>query len=93
MDDSFILLAKSIRKQKINKDKLLSNLRQINNAQVKKDKYIKSIIKIQKDVREYLYRIKYKLTLEEINTKTIIDYLYEKKKKSIQNHNKEIISV
>ena len=92
MDDSFSLLAKSIRQQKINKNELLNNLKKINNAQTQKNKYIKNIIKIQKVVRGHLYRIKYKLTLDEINTKTIIDYLYEKKKKRIQNHSKEIIS-
>ena len=92
MDDSFSLLAKSIRQQKINKDELLNNLKQISEAQNKKDKYIKSIIKIQKIFRGHLFRKKYSLTLDEINTKTIIDYLYEKKKKRIHDHSKEIIS-
>ena len=92
MDDSFSLLAKSIRQQKINKDELLNNLKQISGAQFKRDKYIKNIIKIQKIIRGHLYRIKYHLTLEEINTKTIIDYLHEKKKKRIHSHSKEIIS-
>ena len=92
MDDSFSLLAKSIRQQKINKDELLNNLKEITDAQNRKDKYIKNIIKIQKVVRGHLYRIQYRLTLDEINTKTIIDYLYEKKKKRIHNHSKEIIS-
>ena len=92
MDDSFSLLAKSIRQQKINKDELLNNLKQISEAQNKKDKYIKSIIKIQKILRGHLFRKKYSLTLDEINTKTIIDYLYEKKKKRIHDHSKEIIS-
>ena len=92
MDDSFSLLAKSIRQQKINKDELLNNLKQISEAQNKKDKYIKNILKIQKIFRGHLFRKKYSLTLDEINTKTIIDYLYEKKKKRIYNHSKEIIS-
>ena len=92
MDDSFSLLAKSIRQQKINKDELLNNLKQISEAQFKREKYIKNIIKIQKIIRGHLYRIKYHLTLEEINTKTIIDYLHEKKKKRIHSHSKEIIS-
>ena len=92
MDDSFSLLAKSIRQQKINKDELLNNLKQVTEAQIKKDKYIKNIIKIQKVFLGHLFRKKYNLTLDEINTKTIIDYLYEKKKNRIHNHSKEIIS-
>ena len=92
MDDSFSLFAKSIRQKKINKDELLNNLKEISETQTKKDKYIKNIIKIQKIVRGYLYRIKYSLSLDEINTKTIIDYLYEKKRNRIHNHSKEIIS-
>ena len=92
MDDSFSLFAKSIRQNKINKEELLNNLKKISESQTKKDKYIKNIIKIQKVVRGHLYRIKYHLSLDEINTKTIIDYLYEKKKKRIHSHSKEIIS-
>ena len=92
MDDSFSLFAKSIRQNKINKEELLNNLKKISESQTKKDKYIKNIIKIQKMVRGHLYRIKYHLSLDEINTKTIIDYLYEKKKKRIHSHSKEIIS-
>ena len=92
MYDSFSLLAKSIRQNKINKDELLNNLKGKSQTQIKKDKYIKNIIKIQKIIRGHLYRIKYKLSLDDINTKTIIDYLYEKKKKRIHNHSKEIIS-
>ena len=92
MDDSFSLFAKSIRQNKINKEELLNNLKKISESQTKKDKYIKNIIKIQKVVRGHLYRIKYHLSLDEINTKTIIDYLYDKKKKRIHSHSKEIIS-
>ena len=32
------------------------------------------------------------MLLEEINIKTVIDYLYEKKKKRIHEHSNEIIS-
>ena len=92
MNDSFSLLAKSIRQKKINKDELLNNLKGKSETQNKKDKYIKNVIKIQKVIRGYIYRLKYKISLDEINTKTIIDYLYEKKKNRIHNHSKEIIS-
>lgn len=92
MDDSFSLFAKSIRQKKINKDELLSNLRQISDAQNKKDQYIKNVLKIQKVIRGHIYRKKYRKSLEEINTKTVIDYLLEKKKNRIHNHSIEIIS-
>ena len=92
MDDSFSLFAKSIRQQKINKDELLNNLRQISDAQNKKDQYIRNVLKIQKVIRGHIYRKKYHKSLEEINTRTVIDYLLEKKKNRIHRHSIEIIS-
>ena len=92
MDDSFSLFAKSIRQKKINKDELLNNLRQISDAQNKKDQYIRNVLKIQKVIRGHIYRKKYRKSLEEINTRTVIDYLLEKKKNRIHKHSIEIIS-
>ena len=92
MNDSFSLLAKSIRQNKINKEELLNNLKEIAEAQAQKEHYIKSVIMLQKCIRGYLFRKKYGLLLEEINIKTVIDYLYEKKKKRIHEHCTEIIS-
>ena len=92
MNDSFSLLAKSIRQNKINKEELLNNLRKISEAQSQKDHYIKKVIIIQKYIRGLLFRKKYSLLLEEININTVIDYLYEKKKKRIHEHSDEIIS-
>ena len=92
MNDSFSLFAKSIRQNKINKNELINNLKVISEAQSQKDKYIKKVIMIQKFIRGYIYRIKYRLLLDEININTIIDYLYEKKKKRIHQHSDEIIS-
>ena len=79
MNDSFSLLAKSIRQNKINKLELLNNLKQISEAQSQKDNYIKKVIILQKHIRGILFRKKYSLLLDEINIKTVIDYLYEKK--------------
>ena len=79
MNDSFSLLAKSIRQNKINKNELLNNLKKISEAQSQKEQYFKKILLIQKNIRGHLFRIKYRLLLEEINIKTVIDYLYEKK--------------
>ena len=92
MDDSFSLFAKSIRQKKINKNELFNNLKESNEAQIKKDQYIKKIIKIQKTIRGHLYRIKYNESLDEINTRTIIEYLNEKKRSRIHKHSIEIIS-
>ena len=92
MNDSFSLLAKSIRQNKINKLELLNNLKQISEAQSQKDNYIKKVIILQKYIRGILFRKKYSLLLDEINIKTVIDYLYEKKKKRIHDHSEEIIS-
>ena len=80
MNDSFSLLAKSIRQNKINKLELLNNLKQISEAQSQKDNYIKKVIILQKYIRGILFRKKYSLLLDEIIIKTVIDYLYEKKK-------------
>ena len=92
MNDSFSLLAKSIRQNRINKEELLNNLKKVSEGQTKKDLYIKKLILIQKCFRGYLFRKKYSLLLEEININTVIDYLYEKKRKRIHQHKDEIIS-
>ena len=92
MNDSFSLLAKSIRQNKINKEELLNNLKQISEAQSQREHYIKKVITLQKCFRGYLFRKNYGLLLEEININTVIDYLYEKKKKRIHEHKDEIIS-
>ena len=92
MNDSFSLLAKSIRQNKINKEELLNNLKKIQEAESQRENYIKMVITIQKCIRGFLFRKKYRLLLDEINIKTVIDYLYEKKKKRIHEHSEEIIS-
>ena len=91
MNDSFSLLAKSIRQNKIDKNKLLNNIKEIKEAQSQKEYYIRKVIYLQKMIRGHLFRIKYGRLLDEINIKTIIDYLYEKKKKRIHKHKDEII--
>ena len=92
MNDSFSSFAKSIRQKKINKNELLNDIKEMSKAKNQKEQYIKNIIKIQKIVRGHLYRIKYNKSLDEINTKTVIDYLLEKKKNRIHNHSLDIIS-
>ena len=47
---------------------------------------------MQKYIRGFLYRKKYKLFLEQMNTETVIDYLLENRRKRIHEHSEEIIS-
>ena len=79
-------------KKKINKNELLNDIREKSKAKNQKEQYIKNIIKIQKITRGYQYRKKFNKSLDEINTKTVIDYLLEKKKNRIHNHSLDIIS-
>ena len=92
MNDSFSSFAKSIRQKKINKNELLNDIKEMSKAKIQKEQYIKNIIKIQKITRGHLYRTKFNKSLDEINTKTVIDYLLEKKKNRIHNHSLDIIS-
>jgi hypothetical protein len=92
MNDSFSSFAKSIRQKKINKNELLNDIKEMSKAKNQKEQYIKNIIKIQKITRGHLYRTKFNKSLDEINTKTVIDYLLEKKKNRIHNHSLDIIS-
>ena len=92
MNDSFSSFAKSIRQKKINKNELLNDIKEMSKRKSKKEQYIKNIIKIQKIIRGHLYRTKFNKSLDEINTKTVIDYLLEKKKNRIHNHSLDIIS-
>ena len=80
MDDPFNKFAQKIRQEKINKKEIAAIRKEIfltNNSKIRMNK---SIVKIQKNLRGFLFRKKYYKHLEEINTKTIIDYLYEQKK-------------
>ena len=93
MDDSFSRLAKELRQKKINKNEIKKIKREIIDGKVLN--YIKNnmAIKIQKYIRGYLYRKKYKNFLEQENTEIIINYLYEKKTTRIKNNYKNIISI
>ena len=61
MNDSFSLLAKSIRQNKINKSEILNNIKQISESLSQKDNFIKKLITIQKLIRGHLFRKKYSL--------------------------------
>ena len=91
MDDPFNKFAQKIRQEKINKKEIAAIRKEIfltNNSKIRMNK---SIVKIQKNLRGFLFRKKYYKHLEEINTKTIIDYLYEQKKIRIHKNCQKII--
>ena len=44
MNDSFSLFAKSIRQNKINKEELFNNLKEISDEQNKKEQFIKNVL-------------------------------------------------
>ena len=92
MNDSFSQLAKKIRQNKISKREIQKIKREIIDGKVLKIIKNDMAIRIQKIFRGFLYRREYYDFLEQENTETIIDYLYEKKINFIHSNAKKIIS-
>ena len=92
MDDSFSQLARKIRRDKMNKRQLRRIKREIIDEKVLNIIKNDMAIKIQSCVRRFLYRKKFLIFLDEMNTETIIDYLYLKKIERIEADCKNIIS-
>ena len=92
MNDSFSQFAKQIRQKKIDKDEIRNIKKEVEEINMKKSYKNKMIIIIQKFIRGFLYRKKYKLFLEQKNTETVIDYLLENRRQRIHEHSEEIIS-
>ena len=92
MNDSFSRLAQKIRQNKINKKEIENIKREIIDGKVLKIIKNDMATKIQKIIRGFLYRKKYYIFLDEVNTETIINYLYEKKLERINTNYKNIIS-
>ena len=92
MNDSFSKLAKKIRQNKINKREIRNIKKEIIDNKVLKIIKTDMAIRIQKITRGFLYRKKYYTFLDEINTETVINYLYEKKLNRITTNYKQIIS-
>ena len=92
MDDSFSRLAKQLRQKKINQNEIKKIKREIIDGKVLNIIKADMASKIQKHIRGYLYRKKYKNFLEKENTEIIINYLYEKKLTRIKIDYKNIIS-
>ena len=92
MDDSFALFAQRIRQDKINKDEIQLFHKEIIEINPAKNLSIKKAIIIQKILRGFLFRQKFKRVLEEVNIKTVIEYLHEKRCRRIHNDSNRIIS-
>ena len=73
MDDSFSRLASQLRRNKINKNEIKKIKREIIDGKVLNIIKIDMAIKIQKHIRGFMYRKKYKIFLDKINTEMIID--------------------
>jgi hypothetical protein len=92
MNDSFSKLAKKIRQNKINKKEIQNIKKEIIDEKVYNIIKNDMAIRIQKCVRGFLYRKKFNILLDQINTETIINYLYEKKLNRIRKDYNNIIS-
>ena len=92
MDDSFGRLARKIRQNKIDKRQLRNIKKEVIEVNMKKTEKNKMATYIQKITRGFLSRKKFNVFLQKINVETIIEYLHDKKKARIHEHNKEIIS-
>ena len=92
MDDSFSALARKIRSKKLNKEDIENLKKEAIESKIERNRRQKKAIEIQRIVRGYLARKKFKIFEDKINIDTIIDYLYEKKLKRIHKHSSQIIS-
>ena len=92
MNDSFSKFAKKIRQNKINKREIQNIKKEIIDKKVYNIIKNDMAIRIQKIIRGFLYRKKFYTLLDDINTETIINYLYEKKMNRIKKDYKTVIS-
>ena len=92
MDDSFSALARKIRSKKLNKEDIENLKKEAIECKIERNRRQKKAIEIQRVIRGFLARKKFKILEDKINIDTIIDYLYEKKLKRIHKHSSQIIS-
>ena len=90
--DDFSELAKKIRMEKIDKKEIQKLKQETVKNEREKNKKKKSILFIQKMIRGYLSRKKFNVKMNDINTKTIVEYLQEKHKKYIMENADKVIS-
>ena len=92
MNDSFSQLARKIRSKKLNKEDIENLKKEAIESKIERNRRQKNAIEIQRIIRGYLARKKFRILEDRININTIIDYLYEKKVKRIHRHSPQIIS-
>ena len=91
-NDSFSALARKIRSKKLNKEDIENLKKEAIESKIERNRRQKKAIEIQRIIRGYLARKKFKILEDKININTIIEYLYEKKIKRIHKHSSQIIS-
>ena len=92
MNDSLSELARKIRSKKLNKEEIENLKKEAIESKIERNRRIKKAIEIQRIIRGFLARKKFKILEDKININTIIEYLYEKKVKRIHKHSSQIIS-
>ena len=92
MDDTLSELARKIRSKKLNKEEIENYKKEAIESKLERNRRQKKAIEIQRIIRGFLSRKKFKILEDKININTIIDYLYEKKLKRIHKHSSQIIS-
>ena len=92
MNDPLSELARKIRSKKLNKEEIENLKKEAIESKIERNRRIKKAIEIQRIIRGYLARKKFKILEDKININTIIEYLNEKKIKRIHKHSSQIIS-
>ena len=92
MNDSLSELARKIRSKKLNKEEIENLKKEAIESKIERNRRIKKAIEIQRIIRGFLARKKFKILEDKININTIIEYLNEKKIKRIHKHSSQIIS-
>jgi len=92
MNDPLSELARKIRSKKLNKEEIENLKKEAIESKIERNRRIKKAIEIQRIIRGYLARKKFKILEDKININTIIEYLNEKKVKRIHKHSSQIIS-
>ena len=92
MNDPLSELARKIRSKKLNKEEIENLKKEAIESKIERNRRIKKATEIQRIIRGFLARKKFKILEDKININTIIDYLYEKKVKRIHKHSSQIIS-
>ena len=92
MNDPLSELARKIRSKKLNKEEIENLKKEAIESKIERNRRIKKAIEIQRIIRGYLARKKFKILEDKININTIIEYLNENKVKRIHKHSSQIIS-